>query len=214
MKTKNFNDPGIIEEYDLPDIWLFTDFSDFGLRKLVWIPQATVLVLGQSNDLELSVLLEKAEKDKVRIIRRPTGGESVLLTPEMVVVSILFTNINGIQSKKIFQIMGARIQSALEDIGVENISFKGISDLVIREQKILGSAIYRNPELLFYHAVLNVAEEPLMIAKYLHHPQREPDYRNNREHEMFVTSLRKEGYSLTVNEIREQIELYLQESFI
>jgi lipoate---protein ligase len=201
------------EDYDLPDAYLLTDFS-MGLRKLIWIPREKVLVLGQSNDAFKSVIMDKANADGIRIVRRPTGGESVLLTPGMVIISILFTNIKGIQSKKIFQIMCSRLQNALEDLGVEHLHFTGISDLAIEEKKIMGSAIYRNPDMLFYHAVLNVSEEPDEIARYLHHPQKEPDYRQGRTHDEFVTSLKKEGYAFTVEEIHKQIDEYLQDSFI
>jgi lipoate---protein ligase len=202
-----------IDDYDLPDAYLLTDFS-IGLRKMIWIPKEKVLVLGQSNDIHKSILVDKAKADGIRIVRRPTGGESVLLTPQMVIISILFTNINGIQSKKIFQIMCSRLQNALEDLGVEHLQFKGISDLAIEENKILGSSIYRNPDMLFYHAVLNVAEEPEEIARYLHHPQIEPDYRLGRSHDAFVTSLKHEGYSFSVDEILEQLDNYLKDSFI
>ncbi len=206
--------PERIKEYDLTDAWLLTDFSDFGLRKLIWIPQEKVLVLGQSNDLNSAIFVDKADADGVRIVRRPTGGESVLLTPNMVVISILFTNINDLQSRKIFHIMGSRIQNALESLGIENINYKGLSDLAIGEKKILGSAIYRNPDMLFYHAVLNVSEEPSEIARYLYPPQQEPGYRQGRTHDAFVTSLKQEGYLFSVEEIREQIDSFLTDSFI
>ncbi|HNX01430.1 MAG TPA: hypothetical protein PLE74_10720 [Candidatus Cloacimonadota bacterium] len=214
IKFSRKNDSIGISEYDLPDVWLFTDFSDFGLRKLIWIPQEKVLVLGQSNELDESIVVDTAKLDGIRIVRRPTGGESVLITPEMVIISILFTHITGIQSSKIFQIMGSRIQGALEDLGIENISFKGISDLAIGNNKIMGSAIYRNPKLLFYHAVLNVGEEPKIVGKYLQHPKQEPEYRNGRTHEKFVTSLKKEGFDLSVQDVQKKLEEFLQESFI
>ena len=43
--------------------------------------------------------------------------------------------------------------------------------------------------------------DPEMIAKYLRHPARMPDYRKNRPHTDFVTSLRAAAYDLAPTDI-------------
>ena len=74
------------------------------------------------------------------------------------------------------------------------VYYKGISDIAIKDKKILGSAIYRSKDKIFYQAVLNVSENPQLFDKYLKHPKKEPDYRNGRLHSDFVTSFHAEGY--------------------
>ena len=60
----------------------------------------------------------------------------------------------------------------------------------------MGSAIYQNKEKVFYHAVLNIQETSSLISKYIKHPQREPEYRQQRSHEDFVTSLKEQNYQI------------------
>lgn len=54
---------------------------------------------------------------------------------------------------------------------------------------------------LVYNAVLNVAEDPKLFERYLHHPKREPNYRAGRSHSESVTSLRAEGYDFREEEL-------------
>jgi len=63
---------------------------------------------------------------------------------------------------------------------------------------------------VFYHAVLNVCESVSLIDRYLKHPVREPDYRKNRNHKDFVTSIAQEKYNININEIRKTVELEFQ----
>ena len=91
-------------------------------------------------------------------------------------------------------------------MGVDNLHYRGISDIAINDVKILGSALYENKDVVFYHAVLNVGESASLIDKYLKHPKREPDYRNNRNHKNFVTSLAKENYNISIDKIKIALE--------
>jgi len=83
---------------------------------------------------------------------------------------------------------------------------EGISDIAVKEKKILGSAIYQNRNFVFYQSILNVAEPVNILNRYLKHPQREPAYRLRRSHADFVTSLHACGYNLSVPSLRERLE--------
>ena len=64
--------------YHLNDAVLF---SGSGNGMLVWQPESTVIVLGQSNTPERSLITENVEADNIPVTKRPTGGEAVVLTP-------------------------------------------------------------------------------------------------------------------------------------
>ncbi|NLA24853.1 MAG: hypothetical protein GX879_07800, partial [Bacteroidales bacterium] len=50
----------------------------------------------------------------------------------------------------------------------------------------------------WWHAVLNIAEDPDFIASFLAHPASEPEYRKKRSHSEFISSLKSENYELNI----------------
>ncbi|MBN2829568.1 MAG: hypothetical protein JXR56_04540 [Candidatus Cloacimonetes bacterium] len=197
------------DKYNLPDIELLEQ-NVLGLTCHIWHPDRTYAVLGASNKAETSLKLSNLKKDEVVVMQRPSGGEAVLLTPNTLTISFLYRGEEKVIPKKFFYEMNTLIIEALLAIGVANLSIRGISDICIGEKKILGCAIYRTGDGIFYQSVLNVAENPELFSRYLKHPEREPDYRKGRDHREFVTSLRAEGLELDIDIIQEEIKIYLK----
>ncbi len=146
-----------IREYDLQDMELLKEEQHF-FHFMVWQPAFVSVILGQSNKAAPSLRMENILKDKVPVYKRPSGGETVVLSPRTLVISILRRG-DKLQSPSIyFKAYGQGIIRALEGLGVGDLRGNGISDICIGERKIVGSSIYRNKDLVFYHAVLNVSE--------------------------------------------------------
>ena len=194
-------------DYTLPDSVLL-DSSDSKL--MIWQPDFPVIVIGQSNSPEKYVLVEKALSDGVTIMKRPTGGETVVLTPRMFVVSLVLREGKLPKSSDFFGIINDLLIKGLNEAGLENVMYRGISDLAVNDKKIMGSSIYRKPGMLFYHAVFNYGESPEYIASYLRHPVREPDYRKGRSHTDFVTTLKAAGIKESIPGLMAIIESKLQ----
>lgn len=194
-----------IRPYDLPDAALFSGTGD---SMLVWQPAETIIVLGQSNTAERSLFLKNVATDGIPVTKRPTGGEAVVLTPAMAVITVTrkYREITG--SKQLFTEVNGMILNLLSDLGVKNYGTRGISDITIGERKILGSSMHRRENRLAYHAVLNLAEDPSLFERYLRHPSREPDYRRFRPHGKFVTSLKREGYDIIFDDIAVILNSY------
>jgi lipoate---protein ligase len=112
----------------------------------------------------------------------------------MVVISLVFNHTPRPGPQAVFAQAGRTAMAMLSASGISGIALRGTSDLAIGERKIMGSAIYQGGSQLFYHAVLNVAQDPAILDRYLTHPRREPAYRQGRSHSDFVTSLLHEGY--------------------
>jgi len=199
--------PVKIRPYDLPDAPLFGDTGD---SMLVWQPAETIIVLGQSNTPEISLISENVEADGIPVTKRPTGGEAVILSPAMAVITVAREYKEMTGSKQLFTEVNAVILDLLSDIGARNYGTRGISDITIGERKILGSSMHRRENRLVYHAVLNIAEDPSIFERYLRHPSREPDYRRNRPHNEFVTSLKKEGYEIYFDDIAAILNSYFK----
>lgn len=186
--------------YNLPDIELLNHPD--GKKFHIWQPDKTYIVLGQSNKPETSVKLDIAQNDGVSILKRPSGGESVILTPKTLVVAFLSDQAEYKKPLDFFRNANLNIIHALEKWpGVKGLHQRGISDLSVDNIKIAGSAIYRSKDHLFYHCVINVCEDISLIDRYLKHPQREPDYRKGRSHLEFVTNLEQLGYKIDIPEL-------------
>lgn len=207
MKVKNTNKINkvykILDKYNLPDHNIINTAKKF--ESMVWLPDNLFIILGRSDSFETSVVENEAIKHQAIIVKRPSGGHSVVLSPKTAVVSMLFTN-DEISTKKIFKLANSIIIKSLTDLGVENLSEKGISDICISDKKILGSSIYKKANKVLYHAVINHSENTNLIQKLLKHPKKEPEYRQGRSHKEFVTSIQNQGYNFTILELINSIK--------
>jgi len=190
--------PVEVRPYELPDAAIFSGTGD---AMLVWQPAETIIVLGQSNTPEKSLILENVISDRIPVTKRPSGGEAVILSPRMTVITVARKFPEMPRSKDFFMQVNRIILDMLSDLGVKNYGIRGISDITIGNRKILGSSMHRRENRLVYHAVLNIAEDPSIFERYLSHPAREPDYRLSRPHGEFVTSLKNEGYNISYHDI-------------
>lgn len=187
--------------YALPDALLLEDLTS-PYRSLAWIPPEPMVVLGCSSGFERAVEEAQIRRDGIPVCRRPSGGESMFLSPRMAAVSLVLDLERRPLPRTLFNATGAALIGALEALGVRGLSVRGTSDLTLGERKILGSSIYQRGTRLFYHAVLNVIEDPATIQRYLRHPVREPHYRQGKKHDDFVTSLARAGFPLDPEECR------------
>jgi lipoate---protein ligase len=209
-----------VRKYNLPDIEILNDYRE-DCKSIIWIPDKIYIVLGISNKAEDALIADNIVNDNVPVLKRPSGGETVVLSPKTLVISAIDTysatsqhppatsNQQPVTSsqqpatrfnspKEYFKLFNTKIISALSKLGVRNLKQKGISDIAIGEKKILGSAIYRTRDKIFYQSVLNISENPELFERYLKHPKKEPDYRKGRGHKDFVSSVYKEGYKIGI----------------
>ncbi|NQU28539.1 MAG: hypothetical protein HQ528_09645 [Candidatus Marinimicrobia bacterium] len=200
-----------IKEYDLPDARLLQ--AESGDDYIIWRPDHTAIVLGASNNPLDSIIIAAVKNDDIPVYKRPSGGETVILTPNTLVISAVLAPVRLQDVRKRFRAFNDQILAAVTAIGIRNVAHRGISDLAIGEQKILGSAVYHSRDRLFYHSVLNVGETTQTIARYIKHPGREPDYRQGRRHSEFITSLKSVGYQGNYDSIINRIAFHYQELY-
>ncbi len=199
--------------YDLPDASLLERVEGVAGRCAVFVPERTLVVIGRGSHVELELNASAIAADGVPVLRRGTGGCAVVLTPEMVAVSFAVYAKEQGRSADYFHDFNAIIIRALESLGVTGLAHAGTSDIALQGRKIAGTALYRNRELVFYHAILNLAGTTELMERYLRRPPRMPDYRAGRSHAEFVTSLAAEGFAIDPAALRERVaagfEVYL-----
>lgn len=193
-----------VRDYELPDAALLTPDGP-AFDRLAWRPERLCVVIGRGNDPALSVAAAAVARRGVPVYRRPSGGEAVVLSPAMAILSLVFRPDLRRPSREYFTRLNRAVCTALAGLGVAGVGAAGISDLEIGGRKISGSALYRNRHLVFCHAVLNVAESPLLLEELLPMPGRMPEYRRGRPHRDFVTSLHAAGFPLPVETVVDSL---------
>lgn len=165
----------------------------------IYEPEATCIVLGAGRPAEGDVDLAAAGRDGIPVLRRKGGGGTVVLGPGQAVLALVTEVSSPFRNREYAVEIAGWFSRALERLGVVGVETRGISDLAIRERKILGSSIYRSRHVLFYQASLLVDMDTRTFGRYLRYPSRVPDYRQGRSHEEFCTTLAAEGHGLTVS---------------
>ena len=202
MKKHYLYAMNLLQAYNLPDKNLFEQ-QEQGV--LVWQPDKVYIILGQRDNIEDAVEPDEARRENAVIMQRPSGGHSVVLTPKTIIVSIISREHELTAIKSFFRDCNMRIINALEKQGVSGLSIQGISDVVLNEKKIVGSSMYRGKDFLFFHAVINIAENSNYIAQFLKHPKTEPEYRNKRKHGEFISSLLEQGFQISFEMLKSDI---------
>ena len=197
-----------ILDYNLTDNYMLTPDDSAG-RYLLWVPDSTSVVIGNGSKSELEVNDETVASDNVPVYKRRTGGCAVVLSPEMWCLSCALYGRKQIQSKDYFVLFNKAVTDAFARAGVPGLTHRGISDIALGQKKIAGTAIYRNRDLVFYHAVINISGDVEQISRYLKQPPREPDYRAGRSRKVFVTTLSDAGFSPS----REKFESEFKKEF-
>jgi lipoate-protein ligase A len=174
-----------------------------------WEPEQILVVLGRGNQADLEVYDDRCQADLVPIIRRRGGGGTVVLSPGVLVISLVKRVKQHFGFQEYFQQINAMIIASLQNLGIWDLSQQGHSDICIRDRKILGASMYRSKDLLFYSASLMVSNSLDLIDWYLKHPSKEPEYRRGRSHQNFLTTISQEYAALTVDIVKARIDRVL-----
>lgn len=200
-----------VQRYNLPDVSVMESPEDFAFR--IWQPDKVYAILGRANNPKGSLIIDNVVNDNIAVLQRPSGGEAVILSPGMLVFSVKMPFRKDMRTQEVFNSINSHLIDRLSEKGIKGLYSKGISDLSVETRKIMGSSMYLNRNTLFYHAVMNIAGETGLITKYLSHPTKEPDYRKGRSHKDFVSSLQKEGYEISAEDVAGCVKLAFKDLF-
>jgi lipoate-protein ligase A len=167
----------------------------------IYEPEETVAVLGAGGDPEVDLYQDRLAADGIPWRKRKGGGGTVVLTPGQVVLACVTAVESPFRNREYAALINSWFIEALAGLGVRGVEPRGISDLAIRERKILGTSIYRTRLVLFYQSSLLVRNDLAIFTRYLAMPARVPEYRAGRAHEDFCTTLEREGYGLSVRQV-------------
>ena len=166
-----------------------------------WWGGPPAVVMGSSERLEQVVDAEACARMGVDVLKRSTGGGSVLQTGDVLNYSLITPAPANLDLKAGFRPGIDLICAILGAFGVVGRP-EGTSDVAVGDRKISGNAQARRWKALLVHGTLLVDFDHDLAEAALKHPPREPAYRRSRPHRDFLVTLR----SLGVNADRATIE--------
>jgi lipoate---protein ligase len=156
----------------------------------LWESPTYAVVVGSGGSVPIDVNGAVCTTDGIPILRRASGGGTVVLGPGCLCFSLVLNydaapRLNEIPASNRY-ILG-RVVRALAP--VVSASVEGTSDLGVGGVKFSGNAQQRKRTHFLHHGTLLCGFDLTRVARYLNPPERQPDYRRDRPHAEFVTNL-------------------------
>lgn len=159
-----------------------------------WMARRPTVVLGSSSRAAEEVDLEACARLGVELLRRPSGGLTVVLGPGCVMWSVITGYPAGAPPVDLLHddVLDP-LRAALSATG-RTVVRRGSSDLAVvdddGDRKVSGNALRVRRHAVLYHGTLLDDFDLDLVGRVLRHPPREPDYRAGRGHAAFLANLR------------------------
>jgi lipoate-protein ligase A len=161
----------------------------------VWEAERPLVVLGRSSRVEQEVDTAACRMAGVPIVRRVSGGATILAGPGCLMHAVVFDlqrrpGLRAIDAAHAF-VLGRLVEAFRPAVPTARCA--GASDLVFESAgqlvKCSGNSIRLVRDRLLYHGTLLYDFDLALIPRLLREPPRQPDYRERRPHERFVANL-------------------------
>jgi lipoate-protein ligase A len=156
----------------------------------VWEVPQTVVVLGKNCRVGEDVCISRCQADGISVLRRCSGGGTVLLGPGCLNYSAVLRydrapGLNSVTTSMRYCLGRMQVALTQGDVRVEIFG----SDLVSHGRKFGGSAQRRQLSHFLHHGTILYQFDISLISHYLKEPIRQPQHRARRDHATFLTCL-------------------------
>ena len=166
--------------------------ADYPETLRLWEPDAPMVVIGRSSPLSTEVNLDHCRSNDIPVFRRISGGQSIVTAPGCLMYAVLLDYRKRPELRMLdqaHQFVTQQLQTAINSLGLET-EINGTCDLTYQGRKFSGNALRCRKDWFLYHGTILLKEFDLdLITQCLGAPHRQPDYREQRAHEDFVTSI-------------------------
>lgn len=164
-----------------------------------WNFDQHVVVLGRSSKVYYEVDVEYCRSSEIPILRRCTGGASVVGGPGCMMYSVV---LDARSDPSVKSISGAHeyvMRRVLDAVRCQQPSVKlqGICDLTYGDRKFSGNSLRITRNHVLYHGTILHDADLELLARCLTQAPRQPDYRRSRPHVDFVCNLSLDPQRLT-----------------
>jgi lipoate-protein ligase A len=157
-----------------------------------WAPPQYFVVVGYANKAATEVNLTVCRELGIPVLRRCTGGGTVLQGPGVLNCSLILRIDESGPCHSIpatNQFILERHRDALVGLVQASIEWRGQTDLALGGLKFAGNAQRRRRRFLLFHGSFLLHLDLGLLAKVLPQPSRQPTYRGNRSHAEFLINL-------------------------
>jgi lipoate-protein ligase A len=157
----------------------------------LWEAKNYFVVLGHSNRIAAEVDLEACGQRGIPVLRRMSGGGTVLQGPGCLNYSLI---LNGAAHRlqtigEAFRFVLERHRDCIGNLTDIEPRIDGISDLTLAGRKFSGNAQHRKSHYLLVHGTFLLKFDLSLIATCLRMPTKQPAYRAARPHMAFLVNL-------------------------
>jgi lipoate-protein ligase A len=156
-----------------------------------WESTSPFVVLGYANKTALEVEIDACRRNAIPILRRSSGGGTVLQGPGCLSFSLILRvpdegPLRSIPGTNDFITEGHA--TALRSVLGERVGRQGLSDLALGTLKFSGNAQRRKRNAVLFHGTFLVDFDIPLVETTLAMPSRQPEYRENRAHGDFLVN--------------------------
>lgn len=176
--------------------------NEFSIREnaevlRLWEMPSNCVILGRSSRIELEVNQSACEAMQIPVLRRVSGGATVVAGPGCLMYSTLLSyrlrpslRSLDVAHHEVMTRIQTAVQRTLNAFGsAETVTLQGTCDLTIDDRKFSGNALRCKRFWMLYHGTILCDFPTSLVSKLLLQPPRQPDYRNQRSHDEFVRPL-------------------------
>lgn len=164
-------------------------------------PQKPTVVMGISGKENELLNEANVQRDKISVLRRFTGGGTVVVDPATAFVSFVFNNEDADEHTRPYP---REIMKWSEDVYLPVFdslmggasTFRHLeNDYIIHDRKIGGNAQAISKNRWIHHTSFLIDFDDGHMNNYLAMPKKRPDYRKDREHGEFMVRLKEYNIS-------------------
>ena len=157
-----------------------------------WETATPFVVLGYVCKIADDVNLAECKARDVTILRRSSGGGTILQARGVLNYALILPIENGTPTENLSTtnaFIMQKTRAALQTLTSEEVRIRGITDLALGNHKFCGNAQRRRRHFLLFHGALLLDCDLDLMSALLKSPPRQPEYRGQRPHADFVTNL-------------------------
>lgn len=180
--------------------------GDCGPILRFWESPISFVTLGYTNRAATEANLAACEAAGVPVLRRVSGGGTVLQGPGCLNYALIHPIPNGesLNVEATNCMVMKTNQRAFKAATGQDVEMAGHTDLAIEGRKFSGNAQRRKSKFFLFHGTALIDFDLKRVQSLLRPPSKEPDYRAQRSHLDFITN---------INATREQVKAALCEAW-
>jgi lipoate---protein ligase len=157
----------------------------------LWESPQYAVVIGRASKTGDEVYLDRCQNDNVPVLRRCSGGASVVIGPGCLMYAVILDLHQSPHLESInvaHKHVTGKLASALRSAG-QPVDVRGHCDLTINNWKFSGNALRITRTHVLYHGTVLHDFDLELVGHYLREPPRQPDYRSSRTHGAFIRNI-------------------------